>query len=57
MHNVILIATRHEAIGQCNADELCKIIERIKREHTMLQNIYNYSSAHCYAQAVFLVGK
>ncbi|OQP51212.1 hypothetical protein A4R26_29815 [Niastella populi] len=29
MYNVILIGTRHEAIGKCNADELCKIIERI----------------------------
>ncbi len=30
MHNITLICTCHSEIGQCNADELYKIIEQIK---------------------------
>jgi len=32
MNNITLIFTRHEAYGNCNSEELYKIIESIKHE-------------------------
>lgn len=32
MHNITLISTRHDSLGNCNSLELYKIIERIKPE-------------------------
>lgn len=37
MHNITLISTVHEENGKCNADELCKIIEKISPEVIFLE--------------------
>lgn len=37
MHNITLISTTHKEFGKCNADELCKIIERIGPEVIFLE--------------------
>ncbi len=37
MYNITFISTIHKEIGKCNADELCKIIEKIKPEVIFLE--------------------
>jgi hypothetical protein len=37
MHNIMLVSTVHKEIGNCNADELCKIIREIGPEVIFLE--------------------
>lgn len=37
MHKITFVSTMHEEMGKCNADELCKIIERIDPEVVFLE--------------------
>jgi len=37
MHNITFISTVHKEIGKCNANELCKIIEKISPEVIFLE--------------------
>jgi hypothetical protein len=37
MYNITFISTRHNEIGKCNPDELCKIIEKIRPEVIFLE--------------------
>jgi hypothetical protein len=37
MHNIILISTVHKETGNCNADELCKIIEKLSPNVVFLE--------------------
>ena len=39
MHNIIFISTIHKEIGECNANELCKIIEKLNPEVIFLEAV------------------
>lgn len=39
MHHITFISTIHKEIGQCNAEELCKIIEQLSPEVIFLEAI------------------
>jgi hypothetical protein len=52
MHNIILISTVHKAIGNCNADELSKIIQRISPEVVFLEALDETYSK--YKKSLFL---
>ncbi len=39
MHNIIFVSTMHNEIGNCNAEELHKIIERLNPEVIFLEAV------------------
>ena len=52
MYNITFISTVHSEIGKCNADELCKIIEKIKPEVIFLEALedtYSKSEKHFFS--------
>lgn len=49
MHNITFISTVHDEIGKCNADELCKIIEKIKPEVIFLEALEDTYSKYEYS--------
>jgi hypothetical protein len=50
MKKITHISTRHEELGNCNSDELCKIISMINPEVIFLESLNNTYSA--YSQSV-----
>jgi hypothetical protein len=46
MHNIIFISTIHKEIGECNADELCNIIEKLNPEVIFLEAVDETYSAY-----------
>lgn len=52
MHSITFISTIHKQIGKCNADELCKILEKITPEVVFLEALEDTYSE--YQQDIFL---
>ncbi len=48
MYNITFISTIHKEIGKCNADELCKIIEKVKPEVIFLEALEDTYSEYDY---------
>ena len=46
MHNIIFVSTIHKEIGECNADELCNIIEKLNPEVIFLEAVDETYSAY-----------
>ncbi len=56
MHKIIFISTIHEENGKCNADELCRIIEKINPEAIFLEALEEtYSTYQKYLFTTFQI--
>lgn len=51
MHNITFISTVHVEIGKCNADELCKILEKVSLDVIFLEALEDTYSK--YQQNIF----